>query len=96
MQVIGDVAVFGEDNNRKRQLQLTGPVRLLLLEQFDALAFLEQIDVDTEKLWDQIDRLRDLFVDGVAARLDHENLRRSVDHFRGAAQTDPMLNPTNP
>jgi len=38
----------------------------------------------------QIDRLRDLFVDGVAARLDHENLRRSVDHFRGAAQTDPL------
>jgi diguanylate cyclase (GGDEF)-like protein len=38
----------------------------------------------------QIDRLRDLFVDGVAARLDHEDLRRSVDHFRGEAQTDPL------
>ena len=38
----------------------------------------------------QIDRLRDLFVDGVAARLDHEDLRRTVDHFRGEAQTDPL------
>jgi diguanylate cyclase (GGDEF)-like protein len=38
----------------------------------------------------QIDRLRDLFVDGVAARLDHEDLRRSVDRFRGEAQTDPL------
>jgi diguanylate cyclase (GGDEF)-like protein len=38
----------------------------------------------------QIDRLRDLFVDGVEARLDTENLRRSVDQFRGEAQTDPL------
>jgi diguanylate cyclase (GGDEF)-like protein len=38
----------------------------------------------------QIDRLRDLFVDGVAALLDTENLRRSVDQFRGEAQTDPL------
>jgi diguanylate cyclase (GGDEF)-like protein len=38
----------------------------------------------------QIDRLRDLFVDGVAAWLDHEDLRRSVDHFRDEAQTDPL------
>jgi diguanylate cyclase (GGDEF)-like protein len=38
----------------------------------------------------QIDRLRDLFVDGVAAQLDHEDLVRTVDHFRGEAQTDPL------
>ena len=38
----------------------------------------------------QIDRLRDLFVDGVAAWLDHEDLRRSVEFHRGEAQTDPL------
>ncbi|MEO7360917.1 MAG: HD domain-containing protein [Gemmatimonadaceae bacterium] len=73
VQVIGDVAVFGEDNNRKRQLQLTGPVRLLPVDQFDAFAFLERIDVDTEKLWDQIDRLR--------ADIRSNSIRRAVDLF---------------
>lgn len=73
VQVIGDVGVFGEDNNRKRQLQLTGPVRLLPADQFDAFAFLERIDVDTEKLWDQVDRLR--------ADFRSNSVRRAVDLF---------------
>jgi 3'-5' exoribonuclease len=73
VQVIGDVAVFGEDNNRKRQLQLTGPVRLLPADQFDAFAFLERIDVDPEKVWDQIDRLR--------ADFKSASIRRVVDLF---------------
>lgn len=73
VQVIGDVAVFGEDNNRKRQLQLTGPVRLLPADQFDAFAFLERIDVDPEKVWDQIDRLR--------ADFKSVSIRRVVDLF---------------
>jgi len=75
VQVIGDIAVFGEDNARKRQLQLTGPVRLLPVDQFDAFAFLERIDVDTEKLWDQVDRLRSDF--------KSTSLRRAVDLFFG-------------
>lgn len=73
VQVIGDIGVFGEDNNRKRQLQLTGPVRLLPVDQFDAFAFLERIDVDTEKLWDQVDRLR--------ADFRSSSIRRAVDLF---------------
>lgn len=73
VQVIGDVAMFGDDNNRKRQLQLTGPVRLLPVDQFDAFAFIERIDVDTEKLWDQIDRLR--------ADIRSTSIRRAVDLF---------------
>lgn len=73
VQVIGDVAMFGDDNNRKRQLQLTGPVRLLPVDQFDAFAFIERIDVDTEKLWDQVDRLR--------ADIRSTSIRRAVDLF---------------
>jgi diguanylate cyclase (GGDEF)-like protein len=38
----------------------------------------------------QLDLLRDLFVDGVAALLDHEDLVRKVDFHRGEAQTDPL------
>lgn len=75
VQIIGDVGVFGEEGARRRQLQLTGPVRLLPVDQFDPFAFLERIDVDTEKLWDQIDRLRSEFRSAT--------LRRAVDLFFG-------------
>jgi 3'-5' exoribonuclease len=71
VQVIGDVAVFGDDGARKRQLQLTGPVRVLPIEQFDPFAFLERIDVDVERVWDGIDKLR--------AELRATSLRRAVD-----------------
>jgi diguanylate cyclase (GGDEF)-like protein len=36
------------------------------------------------------DRLRELLVDGMAARLDHENLRRSVALYADEANTDPL------
>jgi diguanylate cyclase (GGDEF)-like protein len=38
----------------------------------------------------QLDRLRDLFVEGVAALLDHEDMVRRIDFHRGEAQTDPL------
>ena len=38
----------------------------------------------------QEDRLRDLLIDGVAARLDHEHMQRTVSRFRGEALTDPL------
>ena len=38
----------------------------------------------------QYDRLRDLFVEGVAALIDHEEMVRRVDFHRGEAQTDPL------
>lgn len=72
-QVIGDIAMFGEDGARKRQLQITGPVRLLPADQFDPFSFLERIDVETDKLWDQVDRLR--------ADFKSASLRRAVDLF---------------
>jgi diguanylate cyclase (GGDEF)-like protein len=36
------------------------------------------------------DKLRDLFVDGMAARVDHDDLRRRADWYAGAASTDPL------
>ncbi|HEX6074759.1 MAG TPA: GGDEF domain-containing protein [Micromonosporaceae bacterium] len=36
------------------------------------------------------DRLRELFVDGVAARIDHEDLRRTVARYADEAHTDPL------
>ncbi len=36
------------------------------------------------------DRLRDLFIDGVAARIDHEDLRRTVARYADEALTDPL------
>ncbi|GGM74134.1 GGDEF domain-containing protein [Dactylosporangium sucinum] len=38
----------------------------------------------------QLDRLRDLFVEGVAALLDHEDMVRRIDFHRGEALTDPL------
>ncbi|MGA8116761.1 MAG: GGDEF domain-containing protein [Actinocatenispora sp.] len=37
-----------------------------------------------------IDRLRDLFIDGVEARLDHDDLRRTVARYADEALTDPL------
>jgi diguanylate cyclase (GGDEF)-like protein len=36
------------------------------------------------------DRLRDMFLEGIAARLDHEDLRRSAAHHGGETLTDPL------
>lgn len=73
VQVIGDIAIFGDDGARKRQLQLSGPVRVLPADQFDPFAFLERIDVPVERLWDGLDRLR--------AEMRSPSLKRAVDLF---------------
>jgi diguanylate cyclase (GGDEF)-like protein len=36
------------------------------------------------------DRLRDMFLEGIAARLDHEDVRRSVAQHSGESLTDPL------
>jgi len=38
----------------------------------------------------QSETLRNLFVDGVAARMDHENMQRTVERYAGEALTDPL------
>lgn len=36
------------------------------------------------------DRLRDVYVDGIAARIDHEEMRREAARYEGEALTDPL------
>ena len=36
------------------------------------------------------EKLRDLFLDGMAARVDHDDLRRRADWYAGEAYTDPL------
>ncbi|MEV4760595.1 GGDEF domain-containing protein [Micromonospora sp. NPDC049559] len=38
----------------------------------------------------RLDRLRDVYVDGIAARLDHEEMRREAARYEGEALTDPL------
>ncbi|WBB82555.1 GGDEF domain-containing protein [Micromonospora sp. WMMD882] len=38
----------------------------------------------------RMDRLRDVYIDGVAARIDHEQMRREAARFEGEALTDPL------
>jgi diguanylate cyclase (GGDEF)-like protein len=36
------------------------------------------------------DRLRDVYVDGIAARIEHEEMRRTAARYEGEALTDPL------
>jgi diguanylate cyclase (GGDEF)-like protein len=38
----------------------------------------------------RVDRLRDVYVEGIAARLDHEEMRRAAAQYAGEALTDPL------
>ena len=73
VQVIGDICTFGEEHSRRRQLQVTAPLRVLPAEEFDPVDFLERIDIPFERVWDGIDRLRE----GVGAR----SIRSAIDLF---------------
>jgi 3'-5' exoribonuclease len=73
VQVIGDIGSFGDEVSRKRQLQVTAPLRVLPKEQFDPADFLERISVDTERVWEAIDKMRF----SIAA----PSVRRAVDLF---------------
>lgn len=41
------------------------------------------------------DRLRDVYVEGIAARLDHEDMRRAVSRYEDEALTDPLTGLAN-
>jgi len=71
VQAIGQVGLYAKTG--KRQIQLTGPLRVLPPGQVDLLAFLPRIAGDTTKLWDWIDKRR--------AELSTPTLRRVVDLF---------------
>lgn len=75
VHVVGEIGVFGEDSARKRQLQLTAPLRVLAGDGFEATEFLPRIDIEFEKIWDAVDRLRESIV--------APSVRRAVDLFFG-------------
>jgi 3'-5' exoribonuclease len=73
VQAIGQVGLYPKTG--KRQIQLTGPLRVLPTGQVDLHAFLPRIAGDTTRLWDWIDKRR--------AEMTTSPLRRMVDLFFG-------------
>lgn len=71
VQAIGQVAVYAKTG--KRQIQLTGPLRVLPADQVDLHAFLPRIAGDTTRLWDWVDKRR--------AEVTTPALRRLIDLF---------------
>jgi 3'-5' exoribonuclease len=71
VQTIGQVGVYAKTG--RRQIQLTGPLRVLPEAQVDLQAFLPRIAGGTTRLWDWIDRRR--------AEIATPALRRVVDLF---------------
>jgi 3'-5' exoribonuclease len=57
VQAVGEVTLFGRGGSLKRQLTLSGPVRVLPDEMFDVESFLPSVG-DTTRFWDYIDRER--------------------------------------
>jgi 3'-5' exoribonuclease len=86
VQVIGDIAAYGDD--QRRQLQLSAPVRPLPATDLPVTSFLERVDVPVDRLWDALDRLR--------TGLGDAALRAAVDAcwgddaFRVEAESQPM------
>jgi 3'-5' exoribonuclease len=56
VQAIGDVSIYPRTG--KKQLAISGPVRVLPDQLFDPAEFLPSIDGDRERLWDYLDRER--------------------------------------
>lgn len=87
VQVIGEVAAF----QRRRQLRITGPLRLLPADSVQPAAFLPRITIAPEQLWEWIDRARadmrstclrrvvDLFYADDAFRVELEQMPASID-----------------
>src|SRR3954465_13852865 len=71
VQAIGQVGLYQKTG--KRQIHLTGPLRVLPAEQVDLHAFLPRIAGDTTRLWDWVDKRR--------AEIATPTLRRVVDLF---------------
>jgi 3'-5' exoribonuclease len=72
VQVIGAVTAWsGSRGAPKRQLTLSGPLRVLPVEHYDVEQFLPRIAADPVKLWDAVDEWR--------AKLSSRALRLAVD-----------------
>lgn len=98
------LAIAGESTDKARRglAQPTSTAAVLgPAEPARLRALSHMVDKDTQQAWSSDreafaihartnDQLRRLFVDSVAARLDHENLRRTVDSYSSNAMTDAL------
>lgn len=85
--VVGEVTLFGDAGNRRRQLELRAPLRVLPPEQVDPADFLPRIEADTVQVWDALDRLRGTIkANAVRAAVD---LFFADDTFRVAFERTP-------
>ena len=75
IQAIGDITIYSKTGAGKKQLSLTGPVRILPDEVFRAEQFLPSIDGDPARLWTWLDRVR--------GEVESRTLRRVIDLFYG-------------
>jgi 3'-5' exoribonuclease len=75
VQAIGELSVYGRNGSARRQLQITGPLRVLPLGQFTVEDFLPRIDGDPARLWEKIDKFR--------AEMRSPTLQRVLDLFFG-------------
>lgn len=75
IQAIGDITIYSKTGAGKKQLSLTGPVRILPDEVFRAEQFLPSIDGDPSRLWTWVDRVR--------GEVESRTLRRVIDLFYG-------------
>jgi 3'-5' exoribonuclease len=75
VQAIGELSVYGRNGSAKRQLQITGPLRVLPLGQFSVEDFLPRIDGDPARLWERIDKFR--------GEMRSPTLQRVLDLFFG-------------
>ncbi len=73
IQAIGDITVYAKGGTGKKQLSLSGPVRILPDATFRAEEFLPAIEGETEKLWGWVDRIR--------ADVESPTLRGVLDLF---------------
>ena len=73
VQAIGEVTWYQKSGGGRKQLSLTGPVRVLPDELFRAEEFLPSIDGGTGRLWAWVDRVR--------GDIESKRLRRVVDLF---------------
>ena len=73
VQVIGNVNEWGKDGQRKRQVDVTGPVHVVPLEQAQLEDFLPRIADDPQVYWERLDKAR--------AKMKSRQLRRVVDLF---------------
>lgn len=75
VQAIGDITIYSKTGAGRKQLSLSGPVRILPDEAFSPEQFLPSIDGDPGRLWAWVDRIRN--------EMESRTLRQVIDLFYG-------------